>query len=185
MSEQEKKKGMSKGLKIGLYILGGWILIAMISTALNTNKEQKTTTPTSNPASTKTKTATPAVTATPTPKFIFDVPSLFGKNIDEIRTILGEPADKELTESTQEQLSLGATQWTNTFKKDEYELQVTFNPSSRKIIDFFACPSSGYVDQNKLMEVSNTKENASNYTIKPVKELKNPNNITGITIILK
>lgn len=181
---QEKKKGMSKGLIIGL-VIGGFILIAMVLTALESGKKQ-TTNPTSNPASTqKSTTATPTATATPAPKYIYDVPSLIGKNIDEIRTILGEPADKEFIEPTQEQISLGATQWTNTFKKDEYELQVTFNPSSRKIIDFFVSPSSGYADKNKLMEVSNTKENASNYTIKPVKEIRNPNNITGIKIIPK
>ena len=181
MSEQEKKKGMSKGLKLGL-LVGGVIIIFIIgSLSLRATK-----TPASTPSTfQKTITASPTPTAIPTPKFIFDVPSLIGKNIDEIRTILGEPIDGELTEPNQQQIELGMTQWDNIFNKNEYQLQISFNATSRKVIDFFVNPLSGYVDQNKLMEISNTKENASNYTIKAVKELKNPNNITGITITPK
>lgn len=179
--EQEKKNGMSKGLKIGLGC-GALVILFIIGLVLIGSKGVQTTqTPALQPSSATQKTTTP--TATPTPKFIYDIPSLIGKNIDEIKNILGEPADKEFTEPTQEQISLGAKEWDNTFRKDDFDLLVSFNISSRKIVDFFVSTSSKYPDKNKLMEVTNTKENASNYTIEAVKELKNPSNITGIKII--
>ncbi|MEK7143047.1 MAG: hypothetical protein AAB785_02455 [Patescibacteria group bacterium] len=179
----KKKKGLSKGLKIGLGCCGGSVVLLVVLVVIALKGVQTALKPTPTPSTTQNTTITP--TTTPAPKYIYDIPALIGKNIDEIRAILGEPVDKELTEPTQEQISLGAKEWDNTFKKDDFDLLVTFNISSRKIVDFFVDTSSKYPDKNKLMEVTNTKENANNYTIESVKELKNSSNITGIKIIPK
>jgi len=116
---------------------------------------------------------------TPKPTYIFDVPFLVGKNIDEIRQILGTPLDKDLTEPTAQQIELGGSEWDNSYKKDGQDLLITFDASSRKIIDFFLDGD----DKSKLLEIGNLKENASSYTIEPVKAIKDPSVITGIKII--
>mgnify|MGYP001591345051 FL=1 len=126
-----------------------------------------------------TKAETPATT--PTLSYSFDMPSLLGKNIDEVRLVLGAPLNKDLTEPTAEQLKLGVEEWDNSYKKDGQELLVTFNPSTRKIVDFFLSGDN----KAKLIEAGNLKENDSNYTIEQVKQLKNPSAITGIKIIPK
>lgn len=38
---------------------------------------------------------------------VFDVEVLYGKNIDEIRAVLGKPTDGDYTEPTKQQLALG------------------------------------------------------------------------------
>lgn len=120
--------------------------------------------------------------------YIFDVPALIGKNIDEVRTILGTPLDKELTEPSQEQLNLGANQWDNTFRKDGEDLLVTFSPLTRQIVDFFIATddSSGKTqDKNHLLELGNLKEGDSRYNIEFVKTLKDPSYYTGVKAIPK
>lgn len=116
---------------------------------------------------------------------VFDVESLYGKNIDEIRTILGEPIDGEWAEPTESQLAGGTKEWDNTFKRDEYELLVTYDVASRKIIDFFIGtddPSGGTKDTKKLERILNV-ENSANFTIKPVKAIKDPSVYTGIIVM--
>lgn len=125
------------------------------------------------------KTETPATA--PSPSYSFDIPSLLGKNIDEVRIVLGTPLDKDLTEPTAEQLKLGADEWYNSYKKGDQELLVTFNPSTRKIVDYFLSGDN----KAKLIEAGNLKENDSRYTIEQVKQLKNPSAITGIKITPK
>ena len=119
-------------------------------------------------------------TPTPTIKYVFDIPALVGKNIDEIRTILGEPNDSR-KEPTPEQLSIGIDQWSNAYKKEEKDLLITFNPKSRKIIDFFIAsddPSGQTQDKAHLLELGNLKENDPNYKIEFVKVIKDPNYYT-------
>lgn len=119
------------------------------------------------------------------PSYVFDVPSLIGKNVDEVREILGQPADKDV-EPNQAQLNLGTKEWYNTFKKDDKELLVTFTPKDRKIIDFFISsydPSGATKDKKHLLEMGNLKENDPKYAIEFVKVLKDPSSFTGIKVI--
>ena len=131
-------------------------------------------TPSTNPTTTTNNTPTKT-------SYSFDIPSLLGKNIDEIRLVLGTPLDKDLTEPTAEQLKLGAGEWDNSYKKGDQELLVTFNPTTRKIVDFFLSGDN----KAKLIEAGNLKENDTSYTIEQVKQLKNPTAITGIKITPK
>lgn len=117
---------------------------------------------------------------------IFDIPSLIGKNIDEIRTALGSPADKEMTEPNQAQLQLGTKEWDNTFEKDNKELLVTFNVKERTVIDFFIStddPSGQTKDKTHLLELGNLSTSSNTYKIEYVKTIKDPSQFTGVKII--
>lgn len=111
------------------------------------------------------------------PVYVFNVPSLVGKNIDEVRSALGKPADSA-AEPSQAQLA-GTSEWDNTFKKDSKELLVTFNPKSREVIDFFLEGS----DKDTLLGVGNLKSNSSDYRVEEVKALTDPSAITGIKVV--
>lgn len=118
-------------------------------------------------------------------KIIYDVPSLVGKNIDEVREALGKPqAGRD--EPTSEQLSLGFSEWDNQFGPDDKALLVTFNPQDRKIIDFFIStddPSGATKDKDYLLALGNLKENDPNYKIEFVKAVIEPTSFTGVKVI--
>ena len=117
-------------------------------------------------------------------KYAFDVPSLIGKNIDEIRVILGTPVDKEM-EPTTLQLEMGTKEWSNSFNKDNEELLITYHPVERTVIDFFIS-KNGKVgsseDKEELLRVGNLKENNSKYEIEFVKNLRDSSTFTGVKI---
>ncbi|TRZ47795.1 MAG: hypothetical protein D4S01_11640 [Dehalococcoidia bacterium] len=118
---------------------------------------------------------------------VFDVEALYGKNIDEIRIILGDPVDGEYIEPNKQQLQLGTTEWNNVFKKDKYELLVTYNVESRNVVDFFIDtddPSGAGRDTQKLERILNV-QNSSNFIISPVESFKYPSRYTGITVTPK
>jgi hypothetical protein len=168
------KSNWSKNVKIGVTIASA--LLVIIGIASNSNKQ--TQTKTANQPLTQ---QTPKIAETPrtnTPKFVFDVPSLVGKNIDEVRVVLGTPQDGSLTEPNKQQLELGVDEWDNTFKKDNQELLITFNPTSRVIIDFFLSGDN----KDKLLEVGNLKTNSSNYKIEVINALRG-GGITGVKVI--
>lgn len=162
------------------------IALVVISRAI-TNYTDKTLYGESSPKSlSSAKTATVKVekpATVPTASYIFDIPALLGKNIDEIRKILGQPLDNHMTEPTAEQSKLmgGSGEWDNPYKKDDQELLITFNFKTRKVIDYFLSGD----DKTKLLKVGNLKETDPRYTIEPVKELKNPSAITGVKIVPK
>jgi hypothetical protein len=109
---------------------------------------------------------------------VFDIASLVGKPVDEIREILGKPQDKE-PEPTELQLQIGFDEWSNVFTKDGQELLVTFNPRTRQVIDFFLAGENKII----LIQQGNLVEATLAYTIEPVNAIRNPSEITGIKII--
>lgn len=129
-----------------------------------------------NPSSTESNTNTQS-------NFVFDVPALIGKNIDSIRTTLGNPKDNPM-DLTGEQLKLGAKEWSNEWGKNGYSLTVTFNPTTRMVKDFFVGTNTSAEDKNPLLLVplANLDQSSKDYEIEPVKQLKNPNLYTGIII---
>lgn len=165
------KSNWSKNVKIfataaaGLFI----IIVAVVNGSGNKSVTTTTTTPQPQQATTTTQETKPAP--------VFDIPVLVGKNIDEVRKVLGKPADAD-PEPTQEQIELGADEWYNGYKKDGVELTITFNPKTRKITDFFLSGDN----RNKLMEQGNLQNNQSAYRIEEVKALRG-GGITGIKII--
>ena len=118
---------------------------------------------------------------------IFDIEALYGKNIDEIRVVLGNPADGDYIEPNEKQLALGVKEWNNTFEKMNTSLLVTYDVASREVIDFFVGtddPSGSTKDTQKLEKILNV-QNSSNFTIEPVRSLKYPSTYTGIKVIPK
>lgn len=180
MTKTEKNTQIIIGVIVFVVVV---IVSVSILGAIAGGNKSAGNTQTSTPVTTEQQVVTPVKSTTP--KYVFDVPSLFGKNIDEIRLVLGDPEDKTMTEPTAEQISLGGSEWDNTFKKDGKELLVTFNASTRAIIDFFVStddPSGATTDVQHLLDIGNLKDNASNYTIKEIKAVRDPSVITGITI---
>jgi hypothetical protein len=111
---------------------------------------------------------------------LFDVPALIGKNIDDVRRMLGNPADKRL-----EPTDATYNEWDNRFHKAGYTLLVTFNPKTREVIDFFLPTkdaSGKTTDYNDLLNVSNTKVANQNYFVTPVAIAEYPGEYTGIKI---
>ena len=111
------------------------------------------------------------------PNYVFDLPTLVGKNIDEVRAVLGKPMDAQ-PEPTKQQIELGGDEWFNGYEKDGGELTITFQATSRKITDFFL----GGKSRNTLMQQGNLQENQNTYRIEEVKALTG-GGITGIKII--
>jgi len=170
-----KKTKINKPLKWVLTVFLSFVLMGVLSGIFST------------PAAPNNTTATPKKTeGKPKVVIVFDVPALFGKNIDEVKTILGAPNERAtgFEEPTQQQLSLGTTQWENNFKKSDYTLIVTFNPISRTVVDYFVTGSGNENGENKqkLLEISNLEEGSSEYSIEAVKMLKDPSKITGIVV---
>ena len=63
-------------------------------------------------SSSSTEPTTTASTTKTDIKAVYDVPSLIGKNIDEIRKVLGKPSDKEI-EPTKLQMKMKFGSWKN------------------------------------------------------------------------
>jgi hypothetical protein len=120
---------------------------------------------------------------------VFDVPPLVGKNIDEIRTILGRPDDK-MVDPTKAIIDLAGSQWTNEWKKNGEGLLVTYDARTRQVADFFLCNDDP--DHDHLVRVGNLNPDSSDYTIKDVPHITydasthrgivDPSQINGITV---
>jgi hypothetical protein len=117
------------------------------------------------------------------PTYVFDIPSLLGKNIEELRQTLGEPVDKQ-KDLTPQQLSLGGAVWWNEWDKDGYHLTAEFDANTRKVKNLFIDFKEGQDRKNPdlLLPVGNLNKKSTSYKIDPVKEIKNPGYYTGITI---
>lgn len=131
--------------------------------------------------------STPATSNATTPAVnpLFDVPALVGKNIDQTRTALGKPADSS-PEPTKQQVAMGVNEWDNSFGPADKPLLVTFNPSSRKVIDFFLGtddPSGKTKDKSRLLQLANVKEGVTNYIVEYIASISDPASFTGIKII--
>ena len=120
-------------------------------------------------------------------KAVYDVPSLIGKNIDEIRKVLGKPSDKEI-EPTKLQMKMKFDSWDNSFEKDGRTLLVTFNPQNRQVVDFFietTDPSGSTSDYSELLKICNLTNDNPKYSIEPVQTIKDNTKYTGIKIVTK
>lgn len=161
-------------------------VIGIIGSAMGSNKETSNNSiGTANSNTSSTKQIVPAQQEEVV--VVFDVEALYGKNINEIRVVLGKPTDGDYTDPTAKQIQLGTKEWSNTFKKDKYELLVTYNVSNKEVIDFFVStddPSGATKDTKKLEKILNI-QNSTNFTIEPIKTLKDPSVYTGIKVIPK
>jgi hypothetical protein len=118
-------------------------------------------------------------------KTSFDVPSLIGKNIDEVATILGTP--KNSPEPKAGQLSANR-EWEKNFEKDGSQLLVTYNYDTKKVKDFFVSASDEVYenrDKEKLLKITNTNETDIKYAVSFVKSMRDSSRFTGILVTPK
>jgi hypothetical protein len=118
-------------------------------------------------------------------QYVFDVPKLIGKNVDQIAEELGQYKVKT-SEPNEQQIQTGVKEWEIEFEKDGQELLVTYDINTKKVIDFFIGaddPSGATKDKAHLLEVGNVNENGEGYRVEFVKALKDPSVFTGIKII--
>jgi hypothetical protein len=113
----------------------------------------------------------------------FDVPTLIGKNIDEIKAVLGTP--QQDTEPNAQQIKSGVTEWEKQYTKDGKGLLVTYSVATKEVIDFFITTDKTdkeglTTDKQHLLDIGNFKEGDANYKIEFVKALKNPSAYTGV-----
>lgn len=135
------------------------------------------------PSAQKSKVATENKVAMVEQKVVFDVPTLFNKNIDQVISILGTP--ESYPDPTADQIKLGTKTWEKTFKKDGFELLVTYEIQSKKVTDFFVSANDDIynkVDKARMLQLTNTQESNSSYSVEFVKSMKDPSKFTGILI---
>lgn len=116
-------------------------------------------------------------------KVVFDIPSLLNKNIGQVIQVIGTP--ESYPEPTLDQIKLGTKSWEKTFKKDGFELLVTYDIQSKKVTDFFVSATDEIYenrDKNKLLQLTNTKESALGYSVEFVKAIKDSTRFTGILV---
>jgi hypothetical protein len=131
-----------------------------------------------------TKTNPPAQpTVVNEPKGVFDVPSLVGKNMDEIIAVLGTPQYGK--DPTEEQLLLGTTEWEKSWEKNGTDLMVTYDLKTKEVVDFFVSgvdPSGATKNKQLLLTASGATEGRATYKIEFVEALRMPGSYTGIKI---
>lgn len=115
--------------------------------------------------------------------YVYDIPSLIGKNLGEVREALGTPQFDD--EPNAAQLQLGTTEWNKTYEKDGNSLLVTYKVSDQSIIDFFIStndPSGATKDTKQLLRVGNLSENDPTYKVEFIKALTDKSSYTGVKI---
>lgn len=113
---------------------------------------------------------------------VFDLDSLYGKNIDQIVTILGKPASDTEPTQLQKQVAGEIKEWDKTFIIDSQTLVATYNPSTRKVIDFFIStkdPSGATKDVSSIIKIAGSPS-ADKFTTKPVGTMRDKGIYTGV-----
>jgi hypothetical protein len=166
-----KNSRIAKGWKIGVTALFAIILLASL-----TDNEENSNQIVNEKANEKANKKTEV-------KIVFNVPSLLHKNIDEIRNVLGKPIGAEMLEPTKEQMDTNFESWDNNFEKNGCSLLVTFNPQTRKVIDFYITTTTSEKIENidNLLIIGNLENDSSDYELKTVVAFKNKE-INGVTV---
>lgn len=130
--------------------------------------------------------ATTTVAAVPVVA-VFDVPSLVGMSIDQVRTTLGPPDDDpEMVEPDSLQRQNGIDEWDNQWDRDGVVLLVTFTSSSREVVDFFIVaprPMQNVpADREELLTLGTLADGTSAYRIDFVTTPKDPDVVTGVKV---
>jgi len=114
----------------------------------------------------------------------FDVPSLVGKNLSELESILGTP-DYDI-EPTATQIELGAKTWEKSWRKDGYSLMATYNTSNQTVTDLFLGGNSDkafeeFKDTNNILKAGNLSTDSNLYSVEFVKAV-NASGYTGAIV---
>lgn len=125
---------------------------------------------------------------------VFDLEVIYGKNLDEIKTILGTPDYDNEPPATYVQYSDIRT-WDKTWNKSGYSLSATYNIDTKEIIELFLGSDSDaslivFRDTNNILKVGNLSANSDQYSIEFIKlkailgksKSETPNGYTGAII---
>jgi len=97
------------------------------------------------------------------PQVTFDVPALIGKNIDQVRKVLGKSEDTSPDPSR-----ASVKGYTNWYHKNGQALLIDFDPHTRKITRFYIHPAVPYDNLEDVMKVGNLDSiETMNYIIEP------------------
>lgn len=80
----------------------------------------------------------------------YDIPALIGKNIDEVREVLGKPLDNPPDPS-----DFHKDHYENLYEKNDQKLLISFNPHTRKINFFFIVSSIEYDNIKDILKIGN------------------------------
>jgi len=119
---------------------------------------------------------------------IWDVATLISSyaTVDDVCSALGAPYDSPaLREASDLQMTLGVETWTNEWHKDNHVLLVTYDISTRNVVDYFidSGTEAEYKNTDLLLPLVNLEKYSDLYSLKPVKALKDLSIYTGVTII--
>ena len=111
-------------------------------------------------------------------KVVFNIPSLIGKNIDEILKQLGEP-DERLHIDPNDSVAYYQ------FTRESWLLSVKYNPKSRKVIDFsiWHLPIVKIIQLKDLLRIGNVDSVAFGYVVIPENLSETENGYTNITVV--
>ncbi|MBT2556716.1 hypothetical protein J7E24_02890 [Hymenobacter sp. ISL-91] len=115
-----------------------------------------------------------------------DVPSLMGRNIDQLRRTLGAPKETREQEigleptATQMKATRGKD-WINTFERNGTTLVVTFDASTRKVRDIVLLGS----DEEQLMREANLSLTSADYLVLPVMSPNNSTELIGMRVVAR
>jgi hypothetical protein len=169
------KTNWGKTLKITITIVFAFFnLVALMSD----NPDKSTTQQAEQNPTVETKSEAPKQEIPQLPQFVFDVPSLIGKNIDEVKSALGTP--NNFKEPTKQQLAI-TDEWYMEYIKDDNSLLITYDLKTKVVTDFFIEGT----DKSKVLTTGNLKEKADDYNVQFVNSIKNANEITGVKIAKK
>lgn len=161
----QTKKPMNKFVKYLLWGIGGFILLGVV--AVNSDDSSQSLT-----AAAMERKKAPVV---------FDVPALFGKNITELKKVLGKTESETIP--TKLQAKNGITGEAE-FKKGNHTLLVTYNPITKIPVAFSIMELDlASKDYNQLIDAANVDEENLNYTVKPIKSLMNDSVYSSVEII--
>jgi hypothetical protein len=97
------------------------------------------------------------------PQVTFDIPALIGKNIDEVRKVLGKPL-----ENPPDPLKPQKRLFENNYDKEGQSLLIYFDPNTRKIESFHIISSIGYDSIKTVLKIGNLDfKNTNDYWIEP------------------
>jgi len=84
------------------------------------------------------------------PQVAFNIPHLFGKDIDAVRAILGKPEEVH-----PDPPSGYKAEYENSYHSSDQTLLISFDPDSRKVRDFLIVSSKEYNDIHDLLKLGN------------------------------
>lgn len=93
--------------------------------------------------------------------FVFDVPALLDKNIDQIAQALGKPTEPEVPNLTLNEME-------RRYRRKGYTLVIDYDTVNRKVTGFIIPatePAGGTKDCHKLLAAGNVKAGDARYTV--------------------